>query len=53
MARPRDPDTPTELRECEVHGLVEFRRHKKGKHPKTGEQKYRWRCPQCHAAENR
>ena len=49
MARPRDESIPTEVRECDVHGLVEFRRHRVGLDPRTKLQKYRWRCPLCHA----
>lgn len=48
--RPRNPSTPTALRECPVHGEVEHRRHKVGtRTDRNGEQKYLWRCPQCHS----
>lgn len=53
MPRPRSPYVPTEVRECEIHGIVEFRQHKVGIDPRTKEQKVRWRCPQCHAEKNR
>lgn len=51
MGRHKDELTPTEMRECDIHGLVEFRRHKKGL--AKGRQKYRWRCPLCHTEKNR
>lgn len=51
MGRPPSTSTPTEVRECEIHGLVEFRQHKVGIDPRTHKQKVRWRCPQCHAAK--
>lgn len=53
MSAKKQPDVPTEARECEVHGVVDFRLHKVGIDPRTGNQKTRWRCPLCHTARNR
>lgn len=52
MGRPRNPDVETVEAKCAVHGKVLMRRHKVGLHA-SGAQKYRLRCPACHAAANR
>lgn len=50
--RPLSPDVPTTAGVCPVHGAVEFRIHKVG-FDKHGVQRYRPRCPACHAEEVR
>lgn len=49
--RPRDPAVQTRPGTCPVHGTVEFRLHKVG-FDHHGTQRYRARCPECHAARN-
>lgn len=49
--RPREPQVPSSMGVCPVHGEVEFRVHKIGRRP-DGTQKYRRRCPQCHNERN-
>lgn len=50
MARPRDPNIPTETACCPVHGIVEMRLHHNGVRA-DGSIRYRRRCPDCHAEE--
>lgn len=46
--RPREEQVPASLGVCPVHGEVEFRSHKVGK-DRYGRQRWRRRCPLCHA----
>lgn len=46
---PRRDHVPTVLMECPVHGVTEFRLHRVG-YTRSGEPKFRARCPLCHAA---
>lgn len=47
---PRDPNVPTTSGVCPKHGTVEFRVHRIG-YDDLGRQRFRTRCPHCHADE--
>lgn len=42
MSRQRDPNVPTMMRHCKVHGMTEYRGHRS-----NGVGSIHWRCPKC------
>ena len=46
--RPRSAEVATTAGVCPLHGSVEFREHRIG-FDRLGNQRFRFRCPQCHA----
>ena len=51
VGRPRSDDVPTVWDDCPKHGRTEFRIHRSG--VRRGKVKYKKRCPECHAENNR